>query len=87
MVKITSVESGSRAARAGLLAGDTLVSINGNEINDVLDYRFYLAERSVELLYLRNSLEASVVIKKVLILRLRLWMRSIPVRTGAYSAL
>ena len=51
MVKITEVEKRSHADRAGLLVGDVLVSINGNEINDVLDYRFYLAERRVEIAY------------------------------------
>ncbi len=49
MVKITSVEPHSRAEKHGIMAGDTLISINGNDINDVLDYRFYLTERSVTL--------------------------------------
>ena len=37
MVKICAVEHGSRAARVGVLAGDVLQAINGNEIEDVLD--------------------------------------------------
>jgi putative radical SAM enzyme (TIGR03279 family) len=49
MVKITSLAVRSRAYRAGIRAGDTLVSIGGNEIRDVLDYRFYLAEEKVVL--------------------------------------
>lgn len=49
MVRITEVEKGSRGAKAGICVGDTLVSINGNEISDVLDYRFYLTERRVVL--------------------------------------
>ena len=49
MVKITDVERGSIADRLGILPGHTLVSINGNEINDVLDYRFYLTERNITL--------------------------------------
>ena len=49
MVKIKSVEERSYAKKAGIKPSDTLVSINGNEISDVLDYRFYLAERVVEL--------------------------------------
>ena len=49
MVKITQVEENSRAARAGVQVGDVLVAINQNEIADVLDYRFYLAERHVTL--------------------------------------
>ncbi len=64
MVKITSVEHRSRAARAGLRGGDVLVSINGNEINDVLDYRFYLAEERIEIAYLRDEKEHTTLIKK-----------------------
>ena len=64
MVKITEVGVKSRAQRAGVLPGDTLVSINGNEIKDVLDYRFYLTECEIELLLLRNGEEYKVSIKK-----------------------
>ena len=64
MVKITGVDKHSRAERAGILAGDVLLSINGNEINDVLDYRFYLAERKVDVLASRNGKELSFSIKK-----------------------
>ena len=64
MVKIISVENRSRAGRAGILAGDTLVSINGNKIRDVLDYRFYLAEKEVELLLIRDGKEFSVFLRK-----------------------
>ena len=44
MVHITSVEKHSHAAAEGIRADDILLAINGNEINDVLDYRFYLTE-------------------------------------------
>ena len=64
MVKITSVINRSRAMKAGVLSGDVLVSINGNEIRDVLDYRFYLTERTVELLLLRDGAEITVSIRK-----------------------
>ena len=64
MVKITSVEQGSRAEKCGILAGDVLLSINENSINDVLDYRFYLTERRVELLLQRNGEEYSALITK-----------------------
>ncbi len=40
---------GSIAARAGFLPGDIILSINGNNINDVLDYRFYLSECTVDI--------------------------------------
>ena len=64
MVKITEVESGSIAERCGILAGDILVSVDGNEISDVLDYRFYLAEKRVSLLLRRDGAEYSVTLKK-----------------------
>ena len=41
-VKISEIIKGSIAEKKKIGAGDTLISINGNEINDVLDYRFYI---------------------------------------------
>ena len=64
MVEITEVKRGSRAFKNGVIEGDVLVSINGHPINDVLDYRFYLAEKEIELLLKRNGEEYSVNIKK-----------------------
>ena len=64
MVKITGVEHKSLAYKKGIKEGDSLHKINGNEINDVLDYRFYLAERAVTLELLRDNKEIKVKIKK-----------------------
>ncbi len=64
MVKITEVEKHSRAAKKGLRVGDILISINGNEISDVLDYRFYLAETVVSVEYERDGKRKCAVIKK-----------------------
>ena len=64
MVKITSVEEGSLAYKSGLMPDDILLSINGNEINDVLDYRFYLTECEVTLSCKRGDSEYSVKIVK-----------------------
>ena len=55
MVKITAVDNNSRAMRAGICSGDILVSINDREINDVLDYRFHLANRVLDICVLRKS--------------------------------
>ena len=49
MVRIVSVKENSVAEAEGIVAGDVLLSVNGNEIRDVLDYRFYLTETSVTL--------------------------------------
>ena len=54
MVTIQSVEHGSLSERAGIRAGDILISVNGNNISDVLDYRFYLVDRNLSLLLHRG---------------------------------
>ncbi len=41
-VKISSVKKRSPASRHFIKAGDRLLSINGNEIRDILDYQFYV---------------------------------------------
>ena len=65
MVRITDVLPHSRAEKAGIRAEDKLISINGKEIRDVLDYRFYLAEKKVALLCERDgSRFEAVIIKK-----------------------
>lgn len=47
MVVITGVLPHSRAEKAGIKPGDYLLEINSHEINDVLDYRFRLADTTV----------------------------------------
>lgn len=47
-VKIQSVTPRSPAAKAGIKAGETLVAINGNPINDALDYGFYTFDRVLD---------------------------------------
>ena len=64
MVKITDVLPKSRAARVGILKGDLLVSINGREINDVLDYRFYLAEKNISIRVSRDGCPMEFEIRK-----------------------
>ena len=64
MVRIESVEKKSRAAKAGLLAGDMLEKINGREINDVLDYRFHLANENISLAVMRGNESLVFDIKK-----------------------
>ena len=64
MVKITGIERGSLAQKKGIKVGDLLVSINGNDISDVLDYRFYLTEKVVVVTVERGNRKKSVRIKK-----------------------
>lgn len=63
-VKINTVAARSRAQRAGILPGDILVSMNGHEITDVLDYRFYETERLLRLKLQRNGESYECELKK-----------------------
>lgn len=53
--EITGVVHRSPAFRAKIKKGDVLISVNGHEINDVLDYMFYCAEDRLELVLERNG--------------------------------
>ena len=64
MVQITGVLPHSRAARAGVLEGDILLEINSHPINDVLDYRFRLADERIVLKLHRGADIVEVHIKK-----------------------
>lgn len=63
-VKINGVEQGSRAEKAGVRAGDVLLSINGHEVTDVLDYRFFETERELDLRLSRNGEAFEVRLRK-----------------------
>lgn len=63
-VEITGVQKLSPALRAGIQPGDQLISMNGNEIADVLDYMFYAAESRVELVLERQGETIQTVILK-----------------------
>lgn len=63
-VSIQSVEKKSKAAKAGIKSGDILISINGNSIEDILDYRFYITEKKVKIGFERNGKTHFVLISK-----------------------
>lgn len=64
MVLINDVLTGSAADLGGVERGDYLIRINGHDINDVLDYRYYITEPRVKLLIHRGPELINVVIKK-----------------------
>lgn len=64
MVEIKSIVNGSPAQRAGIMPSDFLFSVNGQEIRDVLDYMFYSAETSVDLVITRNGVSLPFHIEK-----------------------
>lgn len=59
-VKISAVTPHSAAERAGIKAGEELVSINGNVIVDVLDYRFYQLEAHLDVTVMGEGGERTV---------------------------
>jgi len=63
-VLIRSVEEGSPAYKAGIQPESRLISINKNEICDVLDYRFYQNEKRLKLKVETNGKIKSYRIKK-----------------------
>ena len=48
-IKIDRVDAGSEAEALGLAGGDELLSVDGNELNDTLDYDFYTDSKSFHL--------------------------------------
>lgn len=64
-VLINSVTTGSRCDKAGITAGERLISINGEEIADVLDYRFHQINRTLKLeIESKNGDVREVTVKK-----------------------
>lgn len=54
-VKIKNVKKLSACGLHGINSGDLLLSVDGNEIEDVLDYDFYMTEGKVSLEFLSGS--------------------------------
>lgn len=63
-VTIQAVAGGSPAAGKHIEAGDRLLSINGHEIADVLDYRFFLTETRLRLVLERAGKRYVLLLRK-----------------------
>ncbi len=63
-VKIVSVDRHSVCDKHGIKADDVLIAINGNEIIDVLDYRFYILDDKLKLTIERNGKIKNIRINK-----------------------
>ena len=51
MIKVTAVQPGSIGEELGLVAGAELVTIDGTELDDFLDWEFHTAEEQFSLVY------------------------------------
>lgn len=61
---ISNVTENSPAQKAGIKAGDVLVSINGENVEDVFDYRYGILVSHLEILVKRNDEEVTFSIDK-----------------------
>ncbi len=64
MVTVKDVEKNSYAYKAGISGGDVLLSVNGNNITDVLDYRYYTTEKKLKLGIMRGKEKFEICITK-----------------------
>ena len=62
-VIVKSVIKGSPAYKIGMREGDTLVNLSGNEIMDVLDYRFYQNNDKMTVEYINSK--GKIISKKL----------------------
>lgn len=61
---ICAVTPGSPGEKAGIRPGDTLLSIGGHVINDVLDYKFYSYDSVINVEIRRNETDLKMPLKK-----------------------
>lgn len=64
MVEIKSVLKKSPAHKAGIKNGDVLLRVNSHEINDFLDYQFYIEESELTIEYEHKGHAKTVHVKK-----------------------
>jgi putative radical SAM enzyme (TIGR03279 family) len=61
---ISNVTEGTAAHEAGLVKGDTLLSINGNPVSDIIDFMYHSQENVLDLEILRGKTPLSIKIKR-----------------------
>lgn len=64
MVEVYDVKAGSAADKNGILRGDYIISVNGHDIQDVIDYRYYITESRITLCVHRGPELFDVTIEK-----------------------
>ena len=63
-VHITGIEQGTPAEKYNILPGDELVSINGEEIFDMMDLQFYSTDTQLEIELERDGEKVQISLKK-----------------------
>ena len=62
--RVVAVTPESHAAEAGLLAGDEIITVNGEDLRDVIRYQLQVDDAIVELEVRRGGLERTVRVEK-----------------------
>lgn len=62
--RVVAVTPESHAAEAGLLAGDEIITVNGEDLRDVIQYQLQADEAAVELEVRRGGLERTIRVDK-----------------------
>ena len=89
---ISDVCKGSPADIAGLKAGDIFISLNGEEIEDIFDYRYKILVPHIDLTVLRGEEEVSFLLTRmktkiwVLNLKTDSWTNTEGARITVFSA-
>jgi len=63
-VQITGIDSRSPAEKYGIMPGDQLISINGEEIFDMMDLQFYSTDTDMDIISSRNGENMQIVVQK-----------------------
>lgn len=63
-VIVDSVKADSPAAVAGLQTGDTIISINGKKVGDLIDYLFYADDEKLDMIVSRKGKRISLLIER-----------------------
>jgi putative radical SAM enzyme (TIGR03279 family) len=58
---ICDIKPNSLAEKAGLKAGDKIISVNGRELRDILDYQYASADEKVEILVMREGVAKTIL--------------------------
>ncbi|MDA3839130.1 MAG: DUF512 domain-containing protein [Candidatus Delongbacteria bacterium] len=61
MLKITEIEKGSPAEKAGITSLFSILDINGHEVNDQLDFTFYSADEQLKISFKTGEITKEVV--------------------------
>jgi len=64
MIKIAEIENGSLADKCGLLPGDKILQINGEEIRDRLDFEFFRGDLELQIKIMRGDAVKQVAIER-----------------------